>query len=330
MRRTGCILLLLMLTLLLSGCAVSGYSPMDALSTLLPGASGSLPAAVDPMPRVQVQPVTLYFRFWDEPYLACEGRTITRSQSQSFEHALLDALIAGPSGSIPELTSLFPTGTRVLSTSTQGRTLFVTLSKEIMDMYRDEPVDWHEYSYWLHEAPLRRRLCMQSIVATVTENCDIDRVQILVEQQDLVSGSLRLRQNYFLDDSEDDVLVGPMNRNEDLLLNLDNSMQYILTLLREHNWASLYRFLAFSGTERLSYTDAVARLEQLASPAYFSVSSATLSLDGQSATLQVSVTVTDTTLTLQSLPSRILRLTRENGFWRISLEQLEHLMEVNP
>lgn len=326
-RRFILILCFLLFCFLLTGCTVSGFTPRDALSTPLAGSS--VPAAADSLYRVQAEPVALYFRYYDEPYLACEWRTISRTQSQSYEQALLDALVAGPSGSIPELTPLFPPGTRVLSTTVNGHMLYVTLSREIMDTYMDEPADWQEYDAWFRESPLRRRLCMQSIVATITENCDIDQVQILVEQTDSISGSLRLRQNYFLDDSEDSVLAGPMVRDSSLLLGVDNSISYILQLFSEHNWASLYRFLASSDGQRPEYEEAVRRLEALPSPVQFSVSPSTLSLDGQRATLQVHTAAAGSSLSSVG-KNRIIHLNRENGFWRITLAQLEHLMEVSP
>lgn len=115
--------------------------------------------------------------------------------------ALISQLLLGPGTASADLNVLFPEGTRVLSTVRQGRTLFVTLSREIMNGYPDEPVDWQEDAEWRTEAPLRRVLCMQSLVATVTENCDVDQVQVLVQAGSTGSGSLRLKQNYFLDDA---------------------------------------------------------------------------------------------------------------------------------
>lgn len=143
----------------------------------------------------------LYYRCRDEAYLISESRTVTRAPSQSWEYAVIARLLEGPSGTSTGLTRLFPEGTRVLSAVRQGRTLFVTLSKELLNGYSDEPVDWQESETWRRECPLRRRLCMQSLVATVTENCAVDQVQVLVQQTTRTGGSLRLKQNYFLDDS---------------------------------------------------------------------------------------------------------------------------------
>lgn len=320
------IVLLLTLLLLFSGCASIASMPIRTLENV------SLPDSSDTSIVTEDVPAALYFRYWDEPYLACEWRFITRTNSQSFELALLEELLSGPSAGSTELTGLFPVGTRILSAVKQGRILFVTFSPEIMNGYTDEPVDWQEYEYWLTEAPLRRRLCMQSIAATITENCDVDQVQILVEQTEGVTGSLRLRQNYFLDDSEDDQLVGPMQRNDDILLNCEQSMHHFLDLTLSKDWEKLYRCLpdndAMTAVEKPSYSDFVAQMRVLPSLTSYSLSVPTMSLDGQEAIIQVNGSVTLSSLLRVDLPSRIFRMTRQNGLWKVSLSQLREWMEV--
>ena len=318
--------LLLFCLLLLTGCASLASMPVRTLE------SGSLPASVDTSVFTEDIPAALYFRYWDEPYLACEWRFITRTQSQSYELALLEELLSGPSAGSTELAPLFPVGTRILSVVRQGRILFVTLSPEIMGRYADEPVDWQEYEYWLTEAPLRRRLCMQSIVATVTENCNVDQVQILVEQTGSVTGSLRLRQNYFLDDSEDDVLVGPMTRRDEMLLNCAQSMDHFLDLLKAKDWEKLYRCLSaydsMTAVERPAFNDFVAQMKALPSLVDYTAAVPTVSLDGQDAVIQVQGSVTLSNLQRIDLPSRMFRITRQDGLWKFSLSQLTEWMEV--
>ena len=320
----------LLCLLLLTSCATS-LVPLDAIT----GADTTdvlVPSPIDTVVREEDRFYELSIRFRQEPYLASEARIISRTQSQSYESALLEALFAGPSAGSMELTSLFPTGTRLISTVSQSRTLFVTLSSEFLSGYADEPVDWQEYDLWRHEAPLRRRLCLQSIVATVTENCDVDSVQILIEQKDSVTGSLRLPQNYLLDDSEDDVLMGPVFRDDSVLLGIDHTLSYILTLLGERNWDRLYYLLCLrdsrTGIERPTLEDYLVRMQALPALTAFATYPPTLSLDGTEATVQVHVTLTLQDLTRVNLGSRVLRLSRESGLWKISLEQLEGLMEV--
>ena len=101
--------------------------------------------------------------------LAAERRTVSRLPNEPYETALLRLLLEGPSLDAPALRGLFPAGTRVISTSRQGEMLFVTLSYQLMNGYSDEPSNWRSDTAWAQEVPLRRRLAMQAIAATVTE-----------------------------------------------------------------------------------------------------------------------------------------------------------------
>ena len=309
------IILLLLCAVVLTGCASVGRSPfvettpIPLTDTVFPEAE-ELPGTAAP----QSESAVLYFRYLDEPLLAGEARVIRQLPSQSFELALLGELISGPGTHAVDLKSLFPVGTHVLSTVKSGRTLFVTLSQEIMNPYADEPVDWQEKDEWRREVPLRRQLCMQSIVATVTENCDVDQVQILVQQTG-VTGSLRLKQNYFMDDSEDDVLVGPMTRDPGMLLSAETVLQVALGCWQRQDWARLYLYMAsrdrLLGTERPIYRDFVSIMETLPRVTAFTPNGITLAADGMTRTLK----------------DRMLHMCRENGLWKVSLAQLTGWLE---
>ena len=137
-------LLLLLLALLLTGCAAS---PLSQAISPLP-ADIDLPQPDAPDSIASAQAATLWFRYLDEPLLAPESRTLTFSPDQPMELTLISALLGGPDAHSTDLTALFPAGTRVLSTVRQGRTLVVTLSRHIMDGYPDEPTDWSSDPYW--------------------------------------------------------------------------------------------------------------------------------------------------------------------------------------
>ena len=126
--------------------------------------------------------------------LAAERRTVSRLPNEPYETALLRLLLEGPSLNAPALRGLFPAGTRVISTSRQGEMLFVTLSYQLMNGYSDEPSNWRSDTAWAQEVPLRRRLAMQAIAATVTENTTAQQVVILLEQRGETTDSMRLRQ----------------------------------------------------------------------------------------------------------------------------------------
>ena len=315
------VILLLLLLLTLSGCAPLISPLQKEAATLVPGTDPVLPEAQAPASLSVKETAVLYFRYMDEPYLASEIRQVTHSPSKPFELSLLTELISGPGSHSSDLTALFPPGTRVLSTVSQGRTLFVTLSREIMDAYPDDA------SVSDAERRLRRRLCMQSLVATVTENCGVDRVQILVEQEESGGASLRLQARYFLEEDASG-LVGPLTREEALLLTPPNTARVLLSLWQDRDWQRLYLYIARrdpdTGAERAGYRDFVTAMENLPMLADFSVEGG--SVNDERATLTLSASVLEEGRLL-SREGCVLRLCREDGLWRATVPMLTGWME---
>ena len=329
-KKPALLLGLLAVCLLTASCSPSLLTTPPE-TTLVPGVDSAVPAAVDPAPERVRGTASLYFRYLDEPFLAAETRVISQSPSQSWELALLTGLLAGPGTHSPELNALFPVGTRVLSAYVENRTLFVTFSEEVLNALPDEPADWQEYDAWRAEAPLRRRLCMQSLAATVTENCDVDRVQVLVGRD--AAGAERLRQNYFLDDSEDTVLALPLTRSDGLLLTPANTLRAAMDLWISRDWDRLYRYIAsgnwYGGGQKPPVTDFIYTMESLPVLNRFELSDASVSQSGDTATVSVSAVWTDRRGRLCTSDSRILHLHRDSALWKISVEQLTGWLEGN-
>ena len=321
MRKRLCLLLALLLLLGLTGCAVRPVVLPE--STLIPGTAPFLPEASLGESVERRETATLWFRCGDLPYLAQESRSIALLTGQSYEMALLEALFSGPGTQHPTLRTLFPEGTRVLSAVVQGRTLLVTLSGEFVNQPGDEPVDWQEDGYWRVEVPLRRRLAMQSLVATVTENCDVDEVLVLVEQPEGFGGSLRLRQNWFEDDSEDNVLTGPQRRDDSLLLTPRGTVEAVARCYMAQDWLRLYAFME-SGTDERSFVETMGQL-----PAVTAVrcNGCSVTPDGQEATATVDLTVLGAGGEARTVKAHVFRIRRENGLWKVSLEQLMSWVE---
>lgn len=317
------LLLLLLLTLLLSSCT-SALPSSGTLTTDVPGVDSLLPDAQAPAEQDVLETGTLFFRYMDEPFLAQENRLITHSPSRPYELALLTELLSGPGSHSSDLTALFPAGTRVLSTVTQGRTLFVTLSQELLSGYADDS------NTTLAEQQLRRQLCMQSIVATITENCDIDQVQILVEQTGNATGSLRLQESYFLLDSQSTAPAEPLTRQNELILTPQRTADLLTSLWCSRDWQRLYLYIArkdpSTGAERVSYRDFVTAMENLPVLSSCTAEGGSITLDGTQATF----TLTATTLSNgreTPLTGCILHLCREDGLWRTTLSQLTGWLE---
>lgn len=309
---------LLLALLLLTGCAGVNDPLAGQVTSLDEDIPAPLPAA--PQAAASSQTATLYFRYLDEPFLAPESRALTVAPGRSTEAALVDALLAGPGIRFPHLTALFPAGTRALSVVRQGRTLFVTLSREIMDAYPDEPQDGQNDRFWAQEAPLRRRLCMQSLVATVTENCDLDTVQVLVEQSS-TTDSLRLRQAYYLDGGDPQALADPLLRDDSLLLTPSTTLNAALSLWQTRDWTRLARYALAEDEEALR--EQAAGWPLLLDYAF---TGPTMSEDGRTATFTLTATIRDS-VGPRRLEKRVLRLFRDGGLWRVPPEQLSGWLE---
>ena len=306
------LMLLMLCLLLLTGCS---HNPIEPLAT-----AQDVPApAVENMPVTETQAV-LWFRYGDEPYLAPEVREISATSAQNRVLNILRALVAGPGVASTELRGLFPNGTQVISVTQSGRILFVTLSRQIMNSYPDEPANWRDQAAWAIEVPLRRQLAMQSIVATATECCDVDSVIILVDQS--ATDSLRLRQSYYTLDG-DSTLAEPLRRDESLLLTPTRTAEVILQCWQASDWQRLYRYVAKTDPATgLARPDEAEFAAQMAEQPHLLTFSAA---GGSSLGSSVLFTVEGEFLSggaAQPFTGMTLRLTLEKGIWRVGLSQL--------
>ena len=328
MKRTG-LCLLLTAMVLLTGCA-SRRDPLPE-TTLIPGTDATLPTVSEARVRENRDEATLWFRFLDEPYLAPETRVISQRSSQSYEMALLTALFDGPGTQHTELRTLFPEGTYPLSTVRQGRRLLVTVSHEFLGTLRDEPADWRSDPGWREEIPLRRQLCMQSIVATVTENCDVDEVVVLVEQRDVISDSMRLRQSWFMLDEEDDAPAPAQTRQDTLLLTSRATAEAVLTCWQRCDWERLYKYIAavdpFTGEARPEYKAFVTRMSELRRILAFDLHDCYIRDGGEEATASATFRLRMENGSESLLEARCLRLHRDGGIWKIGMSGLTGWMD---
>ncbi len=307
---------LLLCCLMLGGCGRDPLSPMAQVAEGVPA------PAVEGLPQTE-RIVTLWFRYGTEPFLAPESREIAVAPAQDEALALLTALLEGPAAS-SALSNPFPQGTRVLSVTQSGRTMFVTLTKQIMNGFADEPASWRDQPVWAIEVPLRRELAMQAIAATLTENCAVDQVVILVDQGGIVTDSLRLRRDYYTRDG-DKALADPLTRDESLLLTPARTAEVILSCWMEQDFARLYRYIARtdpqSGASRPDEAAFIALMAQEARLLRAKAQGGSISADGQSAVFTVSGAWLSNGEE-RTFDGLVLQLTRENGLWRAGLSQV--------
>ncbi|MCR4886765.1 MAG: GerMN domain-containing protein [Clostridiales bacterium] len=308
--------LLILCAALLSGCGApppqEEEKPQPVEETALISAdTGGLPASGFT--------AVLYFRYGTTAYLAPQTRQVEVGRNEAPEHALVQALLDGPSGAAPILGGLFPPGTEVLSTLSQGDTLFVTFNEAMMGRYADEGQDAADRT----EGVLRRQMCLDALSATLTEAGLCARVQVLVYRGVDQGKSLRLTAG-FLDQSGDEALLPPLTRREDRLLTPHNTAVLILDAWQRQEWAALYDLTA---------RDAARPREQAACDAFadggtlvsFSVSPGSVSPDGQSAVVSVDLTLLGEAGD-REIGGYPLRMRREDGLWKIGYDELEKLM----
>ena len=322
MKRIAKLTAVMLMALLLCGCSTAVHGNL-AESTMIPGTSPITPVAEAPEALRIDEEITLFFRYADQPYLAQEIRTVTQLPSQAWEQTIINALLSGPETHSPRLSPLFPDGTQLISTARDGRTLFVTLSGEVMNRYPDEPASWQQDAYWSQEVPRRRLLCMQSLAATITENIDVDRIQVFVAQSEADGACFRLPQSYFrLNDSATPAAM--LTRDGSVLLTPDNTARTITDAWLKQDWATLYQYVLTddANVNQRSFTAVMESLPRLIDCV---CSSGTVSVDGQTASFALTATLDDGRTT--HTQSGMLRLTRSGALWCVTLPQLTGWLE---
>lgn len=323
------------LACLVSGCASLLPDPMKkAEVTMVPGVTAALHSPLASENNRDVQTATLYFRFGREPMLASEARELSVSLNESAEKAVVQALLDGPGAGVPELVRLFPEQVQVLSAVSQEGILYITFNEALLRPYADEPNDWQVREEWRTEVPLRRRLAMAGLTATIIENFPYQSVQVLVQQRGDVSTSLRLENAYFHSQELSGGLAAPFKRDESLLLTQRNTVLAILGAWQEKDWSRLYQYVSSGGAsgseERPSTQNAFLRWDQAAALTKYGATGGSVSHDGSRAVVSVDITLARGGEPEQSLAAWPVMLTRERGIWKVSFEQLTALMQLVP
>lgn len=311
--------------ILLCGCSAAGNPLVKAEATPVPGLSMALHAAAASGSNADELCATLYFRYMDQPMLAGESRALTVPRDESAELALINALLEGPSAGHLELTRLFPETVRVESVAARDGLLFVTFNQALLT---DDgvPANWRQDAAWAAEAPRLRLLTIQSLVASITESFPYTGVQIMISGQEDGQAGQRLDNSYFL--SGQGGLSDPQLRNEALLLTPQNTVQCLLRAWQQRDYDTLYAYTAASGANgepRPLYEGFALALDACPTLTAYSVSAGSVSHDGASAVLTVSLSLSKEGAPVE-IPAYPLRLDRENGVWKIGYDTLSSLM----
>lgn len=322
MKKALFFLLCLLMMFLLTACALAADPLIRAQSTPVPGLPMT-PHAATPSDETAVQTeVTLFFRYHQSDKLASETRTLSVLRNESAELVTVRELLRGPDATHTDLTRLFPHTVSVVNVSPSGDTLFITLNDALLE--DGIPERWQNDPLWKLEAPLRRKLTMQSLAATITENFAYPYIQILISDDGYPDASTRLDASYFLDGRSG--LMERLVRDESCLLTLQNTALTILDAWQRHDFDMLYQFTA-AGAEydRPVYQVFVDTLKNCAALESYEASSGH-NVGGSSkatVTLKFTCGIDGQSLYSEAYP---LRLICEDGIWKISYAELKRLM----
>lgn len=283
------------------------------------------PLLTDQSPQeAQVRQATLYFRCGTTRWLEREQREIPILSSESYEKALVQALLDGPSTA--KFAPLFPPGSQVLSVMAEGRQLFVTFNERLMASYPDEGITINTPGYRAGEGRLRRQLAMASLVNTLTESGEYARVQVLVRAETTLTGSLRLSSRYYLEDS--DSLPDPLTRQEASIIQPGYAADQVMALWKTRDWAALRDRLAQAPGAAAAQSAFGLLLDASPDLLQYTLTPGTPAPDGSYAVVSVSLQYQPRGGAEKSIENWPLRLSRAGGFWEVPWDAFSALLEA--
>lgn len=157
-------MLLLLVAVLCGGCDTGRISENPVYQAL---------PQIDPEDGVfQEREVTVYYKLKGRELLAPATAVVTVRPNELLEMALLRALLAGPAANSPVYEPVFPRGTDVVSISLEEGILYVTLSKELLDV---------DASLSNQEVVGKRRLSVYAVVNSLLAAGNGESVLILID-----------------------------------------------------------------------------------------------------------------------------------------------------
>lgn len=309
------------LLFLLSSCALASNPLARAEATPVPGLPMELHPATASDKDADKLEITLFYRYEQSDMLSSETRIVSVPRDESPEIIAVRQLLAGPQASHTELKRLFPHNATVLNVHSSEDTLFITFSEDILN--DGIPQNWKDDPVWRTEAPLRRMLTMQSLVATITENFSYPYVQVMLSHNQTQDISTRLDNSYFLDGRTG--LAERLMRNESMLLTMQNTALTILKAWQLHDYELLYQFTAPMHDQKPSFSAFVEALENCAALTAYSASAGHSTAGSTRGTVTLDIAYR-TGGQEYHCPAYPLWLVREDDLWKIPYEELQRLM----
>jgi len=272
--------------------------------------------------------VTLYFRFAGTDVLGSERVQLDIRREDTIATSIVSRLIDGPGVSHTRLSGLFPRGTKLISVRGEETTAFVTLSRDFLGKPDGAPADWEDIPAWQEEAALRRRLAVQSIVLSLTEDARYQRVQLYIADSDDDIPE-RVEMAWFdTGVTEKALVLAACSRDEQAMLTPHQAMDMILSAWQKKDWHLLYQLLApQKGAVLPTQSVFETQMQEMGvSLLNYEATQGSVSFDGQTATIVVTAQIRtndggDAYIERESVP-----LVREQDNWAIREDALYGLL----
>lgn len=315
--------------------ALSVFDPFEALSKKL--LQREEPAVV-PIVRSTIVPltpragegqvsgveVTLYHRYLDTAYLGQEEYLLSVPMDSTVEKAIVSALLDGPDGRHTSLSSVFPEGTRVIAATKNGDTVTVTLNRAFLTVPEEATAVWQQDEYWAREVPLRRRMALEALVLSLTEDARCQQVQLLVEAQEEGAAPERLARAFFYpEEGNAGIALEAIARDVEALLTPRVTVQLALEAWLQKDFERLYNFLnATIGDGKEPMPSVAEFAETLSLEGYtlldFQAQEGSISPDNARATVTADITYAGANGAPTKREGVSFALRRIGGDWKIS------------
>ncbi len=342
-RITRGLILLLCLSMALSGCAIGGIRQNSADEDL---------PQIDPEDGViRDVTVTLYYRLTNENYLAGITRSISVRANERVEKAMIRTLLGGVplqalSGNV---SPLFPADTSIIEVSAVGGIMYVTLSNEFLDTsaydetrtaaefsLESNTIGRETYDRMLQEAYnellLTRRLAVYSLINTITQWNSGVRVQVLVDETGSGTGERIKLSELGLSPGEgaDSDLLEPMRFVNDCVVTPEIIAQCVLTRLVNGEYELAYPLFSEddgSGVQKPQYANFETEMMSLGSLKSFTLHGYSLGEDEAYARIKVNLNFLPADGEEKELNDSSLLLKREGDLYKLGYGTLLNVLK---
>jgi len=321
-RRLSVLVFILIIIIILSGCNTI-FDRIIFFNRRNDSENKQEEKYINPEPQISQVEVTLYFKHYLADYLVPEKRVVQKG-SQSIEYVIMSELLKGPTF---ERVAVMPPSVKLLDVTRNGDTVFVNLSEEftgdidLAAMHKETvPEDKKE-----GVLAQMKRLCVYSIINSLTELDGVNRVKILVNNRALTyeEMGIELIATQTANVGKDTPVMA-LTRNKNFILTPSEAVRQVFdSLVGEPDWERIDAFLARKNTDG-SERPPIEEVQKIYS-AYVAglefdsenfIMSEEIKPDGE-AFVTVTYAIKYANGKKESRDSDVLRLVNEDGIWKL-------------